>query len=195
MVMSIITFLNDNSGAITAGATVILVGITGWYVCLTKDILKSTNKPQVILFLYYEGGDISLCVQNIGTGYASDITFDGDLFSFKPMRLSRNPSNKALRELEPFKSGINYLGPGYKIETLLCSGAQADRVPEKSLNAIASYKDSTGNEDNKTFTFEFGNWENTSQFITPQIDDTANRLGRIARAIKSVRNHHLGDDG
>ena len=79
------------------------------------------------------------------------------------MRLSRNPINKALRELEPFKSGINYLGPGHKIETLLCSGAQADRVPEKSLNAIASYKDSTGNEDNKTFTFEFGNWENTSQ--------------------------------
>ena len=188
--VSIIGFLNSNSGAITAGATVILVGITCWYVILTKDILKASNKPQIILYLHHEGGDVSLCVQNIGTGYASDITFEGNLFSFIPKR----PGEKALKELEPYNSGINYLGPGYKIETFLFSGAQALRLPRESLNAVVSYKDSTDTKEKKPFAFEFGNWENTSQFVSPQIDDTANKLGRIARAVESVSNHHLSDN-
>ena len=75
---AVIDFLNSNSGAITALATVILVAITWWYVRLTKMMLKASNIPVVRLFLHAGEYDITLCVQNIGIGFARDIKFTGD---------------------------------------------------------------------------------------------------------------------
>lgn len=128
---SIIEFLNSNSGAITAIATVILVCITVWYVKVTKDILKISKKPVVILFLQGDGVDIKLCVQNIGTGSASDIEFTGDL-SFKPTF----PGDRPLKETEPFKSGINYLGPEYKIDVFMCERDEIKELPKHSFEII-----------------------------------------------------------
>ena len=45
--MNLISWLNANSGAITAIATLILVGITGWYVYLTRQMLKVANTPVI----------------------------------------------------------------------------------------------------------------------------------------------------
>ena len=81
--MNLISWLNENSGAITAIATLILVGITGWYVYLTRQMLKVANTPVIRMFLHARGNSISLCVENIGTGFARDIKFTGDL-SFNP---------------------------------------------------------------------------------------------------------------
>ena len=123
----IINFLNENSGAITALATVILVAITWWYVRLTKMMLKASNIPVVSLFLHAGKSDITLCVQNIGIGFARDIKFTGDL-SFKPI----NPlieRDVTLEELEPFKSRIDYLAPGQRIETFLFQRGDLARVP------------------------------------------------------------------
>ena len=125
--MTIIEF----SPFVTAGATVVLAFITLRYVRLTQEILKATNKPQVILYLHYDNQDVSLCVENIGTGYASDVNFEGSLLSFKQMRLD----GLTLEELEPFKSGINYLGSGYKIETYLFSSGQLSSI-EKNLTIL-----------------------------------------------------------
>ena len=85
---------------VTAAATVILAKITREYVRLTQDILQTTNKPKVILFLRHSHSSISLCVQNIGTGYASDVEFGGDL-SFKTVdRYGRE--GKALKDINTF---------------------------------------------------------------------------------------------
>ena len=70
MLGSAIDFLNENSGAITAIATLILVGITGWYVYLTRQMLKVSNTPVIRMFLHASGYAIFLCVENIGTGFA-----------------------------------------------------------------------------------------------------------------------------
>ena len=106
--------------------------------------------------------------ENIGTGYASEITFVGSLLSFKPVSQARNPSKKALKDLDPFKNGINYLGAGYKVETYLFHIVQRDKLSKKPLNITVVYKDSTDTKEKKSFVFEFGNWENASQFISPQ---------------------------
>ena len=45
-------YLNQNNGTITAFATVVLTAITFWYAFLTRKILKSTNKPEILIFLY-----------------------------------------------------------------------------------------------------------------------------------------------
>ena len=72
--MNLISWLNANSGAITAIATLILVGITGWYVYLTRQMLKVANTPVIRMFLHARGHDIFLCVENIGTGFALEYT-------------------------------------------------------------------------------------------------------------------------
>ena len=105
--MNLISWLNANSGAITTIATLILVSITAWYVYLTRQMLKAANTPVIRMFLHARGHSISLCVENIGTGFARDIKFTGDL-SFKPFK-TIGESEATLEELEPFKSGIRVL--------------------------------------------------------------------------------------
>ena len=189
---SIFNFLNENSGAITVFTTIVLAGITFWYVLVTKDILKATNKPEVILFLRPNEREINLCVQNIGAGYASNIKFTGDL-SFKPNRnagfIVDDSDSKPLEELEPFKSGINYLGTGHKIETFLCYSGRSQLEDSFTINLV--YEDSAHIKYMKSFSFEPGNWKNTSQFITPQKDEVANALGQISNILEQVRDDNM----
>ena len=184
----IIEFLNKNSGAITVFTTIALAGITFWYVLVTRNILKATNKPEVILFLRSGERKINLCVQNIGAGYASDIKFTGDL-SFIPNRtvglIEDDSDSKPLEELEPFKSGINYLGTGHKIETFLCYDSSLFPT-DASFSVNLIYKDSAQGKYTKSFSFELGNWKNTSQFITPHQDEVANALGQVANILEQV---------
>ena len=173
------------SAFITAGATVILAVITKRYVQLTQDILKATNTPEVILFFHYGENSVNLCVQNIGTGYASDIkfTFTGDR-PFKPYP----PGDKALKELEPYKNGIDYLGCGHKIETFLFSTHDTSHKISvrfnHPMNITVTYKDSANTEYNKTFTFEFQDWENVKHFISQQNGEVTNELKKIANILQ-----------
>ena len=174
---NISTIVIAAAAVVTTGATIVLVGITWWYVRLTQDILKASNKPEVILYLSDQGrpldhGEsvihalentiVTLCLHNIGTGYASDISFSGDL-SFQPTL-----SNKTLAEMEPFKSGLSHLGSEYKVDRPLFLMGEMTEIPKQSFNIIVSYKDSTDTPCEKNFHFEVGNWENSRQFISPK---------------------------
>ena len=170
MIENISTIIIAVSALATAGATIVLAIITKRYVQLTQDILKATNKPEIIMFFHYGENSVNLCVQNIGAGYATDIKFTGGL-SFSPI----DPGDKALKELEPYKSGIDYLGCGHKIETFLFSTHHythkiAVRF-NQPLNITVTYKDSANTEYEKTCLFDFHNWENTKHFISPQSDN------------------------
>lgn len=136
---SIFNFLNSNSGAMTVFITFALAGITFWYTYLTKQMLKSTNTPVVQLFLHDSGNSITLCVQNIGIGFARDIKFTGDL-SFKAFNRMES-GETPLEDLEPFKSGIDYLGPGHKTETFLFHKEHLERVPNHTFEITVVYKD------------------------------------------------------
>ena len=181
--------------AIISTGTAIFLAVITWryvrltreYVRLTQEILKATNKPQVILFLRYSRSSISLCVQNIGTGYASDVEFNGNL-SFKPTRQrNENPEeDKALKDIEPFKRGINYLGAGHKINTFLCHTNQIRNLQNRSFKILVSYKDSANKPFNDHYDFDIGNWENTSQFTSPDTDDIASAIERVASNIENI---------
>ena len=185
MTENISTIIMAVSAFATAGATIVLAVITLRYVRLTNEILKATNKPEVILFLRYRHRSISLCVQNIGTGYASDVEFGDDL-TFKTIDLYGREEN-ALKNMEPFKSGINYLGAGHKLDTFLCHEGDVRDLKKRSFKILVSYKDSADEVFSQTFSFDIGNWENTSQFITPYTDDVANAVERVASNIEHMR--------
>lgn len=151
--MTLISWLNDNSGAITAIATLILVSITGWYVYLTRQMLKVANTPVIRMFLHARKDDIFLCVENIGTGFARDIKFTGDL-SFKPTSWNDNDRDKLLKELEPFKSGIPYLGAGHKQERMISGTQEFLSLPKQAFDIIVTYNDLGIAKEKKTFSFE-----------------------------------------
>lgn len=180
---SIIKFLNLNSGAITALATVILVIITWWYVRLTKNMLKATNTPEIQMFLYRNKSYITLCLQNVGPGFASDIKFIGDL-SLKP--LTPHPGDKPLKEFDMFKNGIAYLGTGHKAEIPLFHMTDLPRFSGETFDIIANYKDSANTPSKKTFHFKIGNWDDMSQFRTIQTDEIADNLKGISATLNTI---------
>lgn len=190
--MNLISWLNANSGAITAIATLILVGITGWYVYLTRQMLKVANTPVIRMFLHTRRDNITLCVENIGTGFARDIKFTGDL-SFKPFKLI-GESEATLEELEPFKSGIEYLGPGHKVEKFLFHSGDLQRVPNHTFDIIATYNDLGIAKEKKTFSFEIGNWDNTDQFGSPHADEVATAVEGVSGTLDRLISHRDGQD-
>ena len=137
--MEVINWLNANDGAIVGIATVVLVGITGYYAYLTRRLLKASDTPEIAVSLRPHEGYIHcvmLCIENIGTGAARDIQFQTDL-SFKP------DGERALEEVGFLKNGIDYLGPKEKIEHFLVSViGKLDKLKETPLEIGVTYTDS-----------------------------------------------------
>lgn len=189
---NISTIIIAFSPFVTAAATVILAFITRRYVLLTQEILKATNKPEVTIFLRFNRDrTISLRIENIGTGYASDVKFKGDLLSHKARPQFFGKEAQKIKELPPFKNGIPYLGSGHKIDTLPLFSIyveEEDHIPKHAISITVFYKDSTGTPDDKTFFFEPRNWEDKSQFMSPHSDDISDELGRIAESLEDISN-------
>ena len=69
--MGIIEWLNTNSGAVIAIATVVLVVFAGYYIYLMWRLLRANNTPEVVVSLRLHEAYIHcvmLCIENIGTG-------------------------------------------------------------------------------------------------------------------------------
>ena len=183
--------------SITAVATVALAGITWMYVRqvkksvkvmeahveLTRDILKTSNTPEVVMLLVLRRGvELLLRVENVGTGYASDVKFIGDL-SFQP------PGCEPLEEMEPFKSGISYLGPGYRVDTSLFDVNDVT-VPKHIFDITVSYKDPV-NVPYKSQPFRFGDWDAARKStinIETVDDEIVSRLESIWVTLDDIRN-------
>ena len=155
-------------------------------------MLKVANTPVIRMFLHTRGNSISLCVENIGTGFARDIKFTGDL-SFKPFK-TIGESEATLEELEPFKSGIEYLGPGHKVDRFLFHRGHLQRVPNHTFDIIATYNDLGIAKEKKTFSFEIGNWDNTDQFGSPHADEVATAVERVSENLDRLISHRDGQD-
>ena len=153
--MGIIDWLNTNDGVVIGIATVVLVCITGYYVYLTWRILKASNTPEITVSLHPHEAYIHcvmLCVENIGTGAARNIQFQTDL-SFKP------DGERALEDVGFLKKGIDYLGPGQKIEHFLVSViGKLDELKKRPLEFGVTYTDSAIQKGKykHTFSLDFG---------------------------------------
>ena len=190
---SVSEFLNGNSRAITAIATLILVGITAWYVYLTRQMLKIANTPIIRMFLHASEYPIFLCVENIGTGFARNIQFTGDL-SFKPTSWNDNDRDKPLKELEPFKSSIPFLGAGHKREIPISNTAEFGSLPKHAFDIVVTYNDLGIAKEKKTFSFEIGNWDNTDQFGAPHTDEVATAVKGVSGTLDRLIRHRSGQD-
>lgn len=168
--------MNLDNVTITAIATVVLTGVTIWYVYLTHKLVKITNKPEVLVSLVPHEiytNSMYLCVENIGTGFASNIKLTCD-DPFTPML----PGTKSLQEFGIFKEGIDYLGPGNKIQIFLFWTHHLSSLSTSSLKIIVKYQGCKP-KSGKAFLLDFNMWEGVGQQFT-QLEP----IGEIERIMR-----------
>lgn len=181
--------LNDlkDEGPIIAIATVVLVVVTILYLLetrqmriTTQEMLRVSNTPEIQVSLYrirnWSEHTLNLSIQNIGTGFAYDVEFDGDILSLQ-LRY-----NRTLADNEIMKNGISYLGPGkrYQIELgFEYKGSELD-IPEETRSIDVKYMDSANAPHDKTFPLDFTKAEGYHQIGDPALDSIAESLRRIA---------------
>lgn len=155
-----IEWLNANSGALTVFATFVLVLVTVWYVHLTRQLLKSSYKPDVIGYLRasptlirenLQVNETTLCVKNSGQGVARKIEFgDRDNLSFAPY------GGDPLESISFLKNGIDVLAPGQ--ERRQSEPSVADPFGDLSQLQVTikvTYEDSHGTKYSDTFPLDF----------------------------------------
>ena len=116
-----IEWLNNNSGAmasisgiITTAATIVLAVLTGIYVRLTRQILKSMNIPEIHVGIRWEKVEektntysVRIYVRNVGRSIAYNVKFSGDA-SFCPF------GKRIFENADLLKDGILSLEPGHE---------------------------------------------------------------------------------
>jgi len=181
--MEIINWLNTNDGAIIGIATVVLVGITGYYAYLTWRMLKANNTPEIAISLCPHEAYlpcVMLCIENIGTGAARKILFQTDLSFSADGEIS-------LEDVGFLRDGIDYLVPGQKIEHFLVSVlGKLDDLKKTPLEIGVTYTDSVKRIYQCAFHLDFGEYEGYSRI-------GKSPLVEIAEATKDIQKdlHYL----
>ena len=167
--MEFITWLNSNSGAIIAFATVVLVCITAFYAWVTRQMRLDAQKPRIAIYLGFEiekrleGSrtpkvpTMYLYVENIGMGPAYDVDFDIKLDFIIP-------DNRTLRQIEFIDRGILYLPPGQKRKLLIGhrwskGKTMNELMQEEPLEITVTCKGINHKEPQEQFCLNFGEYE------------------------------------
>ena len=67
-------------------------------------------------------------------------------------------------------------------------------MPNHTFDIIVTYNDLGIAKEKKTFSFEFGNLDNTDQFGSPHTDDVANAVERVSGNLDRLISHRDGQD-
>ena len=160
--MEVINWLNSNSGAITAIATVVLVGITAFYAWVTHQMRLDAQKPEIAIYLRAEKEALihpdipstNICVylyvENIRMGPAYDVEFTTDLsFTF--------PDQRSLGDVPFLRYGIRYLPPGQNRKHCIADDRIRgfEELMQKQLKIAVTYRDSRNEPYKDCFPLDF----------------------------------------
>ena len=187
-----IDWLNSNSGAANAISAVILMVITGVYVCLTrsqvlesKKLREMTIRPVLVVTAEIHEihiNIINLRVENIGGGPARNIRL-------RTSREFMTGNNRSLNEVGFFKRGIPLLGPGRKIETFLATAIQHDKKPQQEpLEVTVEYEDAAGRKVEEPFKIDFAAFENFSRVGEAPLYTIAKSIEKLQVNIRNLSN-------
>lgn len=179
------------------GSSIILAGITLAYVLLTRklvkiqqEMLKISNTPEIQMFLttrmrLLKVSTLDLFIQNIGTGFAIDIEFSGNFNEFQIQY-----RDDTIADWDIIKNGVSHLGPGNRYQIPVYYEYKPEDMPDKTLTANVTYKDSARNKQWKTFHINFKNIESYPQLGDMPIESIADTLIFIENHIreKNTRN-------
>lgn len=173
-------------GVVMVVVTITLVLITRRYVLLTgelvesnKEFVKSSNKPEILVYLRPDNDNflcVNLCVENVGTGLAYNVNFTPGDPSFAPDDVI------SLGDIGFIKNKIDYWGPGHKVETFLTSVVGKQSLFEQEPFKIdVTYEDSEKTPYERSFSLDFKQWEN--------IGKVPSNLSKIVKTLKGIQGH------
>ena len=167
-----------------AKATERYVETTERYVETTEKALKAADTPEIKVYLSLSSTGsmmytLDLCIHNIGTGFAYDVKFDGEILSFVPQS-----NNDPLAEYEIMRNGVNYFAPGKQCRITLFFQYQQSDLPKRTFNITVNYRNSASEELGDNFDLDFNKVESYSQIANPSLDS-------IALSLKYIYEHFL----
>ena len=181
--MGIVEWLNAYNGAIIAIAIVVLVGIIGYFVYLTRNLLKANDTPEIVISLRPHEAYVSLvmlCVENIGTGAARNLQFVTKPASIPCLDIP-------FEKIGFLKGGIAYFQPGRKIEQFLVNVMDKyDELKQTPLEITVKYKDAVDHEHERTFYLDFSENEGFSHIDRPPLFEIANATKEIQKDIHNI---------
>lgn len=131
----VISFLNNNSGAILAITTLVYAIITGRMLYETKRMRESHTEPYVFVNiqpLEKAQSILNLVIQNIGPGPAYELKF-----KVEPDIALKSGHN--LSEVNLMKQGFRYLAPNQKLECIIASAIEEAKKKEKTIHYLTVY--------------------------------------------------------
>ena len=181
--MEIINWLNSNEGAVIGIATVVLMGITGYYAYLTRCLLKANDTPEIAVSLRPHEISVNLvmlCIENIGTGAAHDVKFIIDPPSVPSLDIP-------FEKIGFLKSGIRYFEHGRRIEQFLVSViGKFDELKQTQLEITVTYKDSTNRKYERAFLLDFAEGVGFSQIGSPPLYEIAKTTKEIQKDLHDI---------
>ncbi len=181
--MEIINWLNANNGAIIGVATVVLVGITGYYAYLTLRLLKAADTPEIAISLQPHEISVNLvmlCIENVGTGAAHDVKFTTDPPSVPNLDIP-------FEKIGFFNSGIGYFESGRRIEQFLVSVVgKFDELKQTRLRITVTYEDSTRRKHERTFPLDFAEGVGFSQIGSPPLYEISKTVKKIQEDLHRI---------
>lgn len=132
---------------------------------------------------------LDLCIQNIGTGFARDVKFVRDFSWLHP-----HPG-ESLAEYNIIKNRISHLGPGKRCQIVLFWQYNKSDLPERILDVIVTYRDSSNVRYDATFHLDFTRVEGYPQIEDPSIESIARSLQRIDNTLLDMKNQRDSVNG
>lgn len=182
--MEVINWLNVNDGAVIGVATVVLVGIVGYYAYLTQRFLKTSDTPEIVVSLRPHEAYINLvalCVENMGPSVARNLQFLTNPSSVPDVDIP-------LAEISFIKNGIACLEPGRKIEHFFVNvieDGKLGKLKETPFDVTVTYKDSVKRHYERSFSFNFGEDEGLARIGKPPLFEIAETTKQIQKDLHS----------
>lgn len=190
----LLTFLNDNAGAlnvlftaVVAGATVVYAVLTSRLVRETRDLRRAQTEPQVEVFMRMRDEWVSLIdlvIKNIGLGPAYDVRFVVAVDQDSP---GSQDLIKALRELRSVTSGIRFLAPGQEFSShWTVMTENFDTKIEARITLKSTYRDASGASYHRDHVVDFSELKGVSRIGEPPLLKIAKLMEDLKRDISSL---------
>lgn len=181
--MGIIEWLNTNSGAVIAIATVVLVVFASYYVYLMWRLLRANNTPEIVISLRLHEVHVNLvllCIENIGTGAARDLQFTINPPSIPNLDIP-------FEEIGYLQNGIAYFEQGRKIEQFIVSVTnKLDELKQTPFEVALTYRDSVNHKHERAFHLDFGENEGMAHIDRLPLFEIAKATKDMQRDIRNI---------
>ena len=166
---------------IVAISTVVYAFLTWRLVSETKRLRVAQTEPMVSV-TYHPREEwinfIDFSIKNVGAGPALDIRFEVEP-DFEYVE------NKWLSQLNLFKSGLKYLGPGDERRFFLTSLTEdGDAKVGNPFEVRVTYRGTIGDEKTDLFVIDFSELEGIMQLGTPPLHEIADSMKSFAEEFR-----------